>query len=247
MNGRYWHCKNTLEQRGQHAKCKIHVPWHYFFYLTAALKYSEYMKIPLNLFPEWTKNTIQFEQISLWWLGLYWNEACGMGLTSGRDSCQQTPPPQTSTVWVLWKCQHAGTLDHKSRPISFTLVVDNFGVKYVTQEDVDHLITSIKSTNSLTKEWTGNLYCGITLEWDCINWTVDILMPGYINKKLQEYDYIRPQKMQTSPYSLIVNIIIITSTRSELSDSTWCEPNVLPLGLLNCGCHAWVAKSPRKE
>ena len=40
-------------------------------YLTAALKYFEYMKTPLNLFPKWAKKTIQFEQISLRWLGLY--------------------------------------------------------------------------------------------------------------------------------------------------------------------------------
>ena len=74
-------------------------------------------------------------------------------------------------------------------------------MKYVAQEDVDHLITSVKRTFSLTKDGTGNLYCGITLEWDYINRTVTILMPGYIKKKLQEYDHIMPKMMQTSPYS----------------------------------------------
>ncbi len=57
-----------------------------------------------------------------------------------------------------------GLWTHKSRPISFTLVGDGFGVKYVTQDDVDHLITSFKSTYNLTEDWTGNLYCGITLD-----------------------------------------------------------------------------------
>ena len=50
-----------------------------------------------------------------------------------------------------------GLWTHKSRPISFTLVVDDFGVKYVAQDDIDHLIASIKSTYSLTEDWTGNL------------------------------------------------------------------------------------------
>jgi hypothetical protein len=59
-----------------------------------------------------------------------------------------------------------GLWHHETRPISFTLVVDNFGVKYVNKEDVDHLIASIKTTYSLTKDWTGNLYCGIAMEWD---------------------------------------------------------------------------------
>ena len=45
---------------------------------------------------------------------------------------------------------------HETGVISFTLVVNNFGVKYVKKENVDHLITSIKAMYSLTKDWTGN-------------------------------------------------------------------------------------------
>ena len=41
---------------------------------------------------------------------------------------------------------------HETRAISFTLVVDDFGVKYVRKEDADHLIASIKSTYSLTED-----------------------------------------------------------------------------------------------
>ncbi len=49
--------------------------------------------------------------------------------------------------------------------------------------DVNHLISSIKQTYKLTKDWTGNLNCCITLEWDYVNHTVNISMPGYIKKK----------------------------------------------------------------
>ncbi len=91
---------------------------------------------------------------------------------------------------------------HKSRPITFTLVVEDFGVKYVNKNNVDHLIASIKKDYMLTKDWTGNLYCGIQLDWDYAGWTVDISMPGYINKKLQEYGHIIPKKIQGCPYSL---------------------------------------------
>ena len=34
---------------------------------------------------------------------------------------------------------------HKTQPILFTLVVDDFGVKYVGKENVDHLINCLKS------------------------------------------------------------------------------------------------------
>jgi hypothetical protein len=65
-------------------------------------------------------------------------------------------------------------------------VVDDFGVKYMNQEDIDHLIVSIKKTYTLTEDWTGNLYWGICLDWDYTNCTVNISMPGYIKKKLQQ-------------------------------------------------------------
>ncbi len=47
----------------------------------------------------------------------------------------------------------------------------------------------------------GNLYCSISLDWDYINQMVDISMPGYIKKKLQEYNHVLPQRMQTRPHS----------------------------------------------
>lgn len=94
-----------------------------------------------------------------------------------------------------------GLWTRKTRPILFTLVVDDFGVKYVNQADVDHLIASVKQTYTLTEDWSGDLYCVIKLDWDYVNQTVDIFMPGYIKKKLQEYEHIVPKKPQHCPYS----------------------------------------------
>ena len=65
--------------------------------------------------------------------------------------------------------EYANTLGlwyHKTRPISFTLVVNDFGVKYVNKANVEHLMTSLQSTYKLTADWTGDLYCGITLVWE---------------------------------------------------------------------------------
>jgi hypothetical protein len=46
---------------------------------------------------------------------------------------------------------------HESHPILFTPVIDDFGVKYIKKEDVDHLVASNKATYALTEDWTGNL------------------------------------------------------------------------------------------
>ena len=157
------------------------------FYLTTALEYFEYMKIPLSLFPEWTQEQYYLKKLALdgmvhiemhqavWGLpqaGILANKRLRRKLAPfGYYECVNTPG--------LWT--------HKTRPISFTLVVDDFGVKYANQEDVEHLIASIKQMYTLTKDWTGDLYCSIILEWDYDNRMVDISMPGYVKKKLQEY------------------------------------------------------------
>jgi len=46
-----------------------------------------------------------------------------------------------------------------------------------------------KGKYELTEDWSGDLYCGITLHWDYIARTVDISMPGYIKKLLQKYNH----------------------------------------------------------
>ncbi len=86
----------------------------------------------------------------------------------------------------------------------FTLVVDNFGVRYERQEDIAHLITCVKSKYDLSTDWTGNFYCGICLKWDYKQRTLDILMPEYIQKELQEYKHTSPLHLQQCPYAPIL-------------------------------------------
>ena len=66
--------------------------------------------------------------------------------------------PNFLSCYVLWK--------HNTRPIHFTSVVDNFGVKYTQQEDADHLKTVLERDYIVTADWTGKRYIGITLDWD---------------------------------------------------------------------------------
>ena len=55
---------------------------------------------------------------------------------------------------------------HKLYPILFSLVVENFGVKYVSKEHSDHLISDIKELYPVAEDWVGRLYYSITLNWD---------------------------------------------------------------------------------
>jgi hypothetical protein len=81
----------------------------------------------------------------------------------------------------------------------FTLVVNDSEMKYINKEDVNHLIKCLKQKYKLTKDWDGNFYCGIKLNWNYNNCMLDIPMPGYIIKQLQKYKHIMPVKPQHCP------------------------------------------------
>ncbi len=135
------------------------------FYLTAALEYFEYMQIPLALFPIWIIEQYDLKKYALnGFVHLEMRRAIwGLpqaGILANKQLRRKLAP------FEYYECVNTpGLRYHVSRPISFTLVVDDFGVKYVGQEHADHLIASIRSTyKNLTEDWTGSLYCGITLD-----------------------------------------------------------------------------------
>ena len=58
-----------------------------------------------------------------------------------------------------------GLWRHKWITIKLLLVVDNFGVKYVGKQHVEHLIQIIKEHYQTPSEWEGQRLCGIRIKW----------------------------------------------------------------------------------
>ncbi len=65
---------------------------------------------------------------------------------------------QSKLVPGLWK--------HNTRRIQFTLVVNDFGVKYVGKNHAQHLKNTLEEHYILRCNWTGKRYIRITLDWD---------------------------------------------------------------------------------
>jgi hypothetical protein len=53
-----------------------------------------------------------------------------------------------------------------TRPVLFSLVVDDFGIKYVGKQHAQHLFTSLRENFKITDDWTREIYLGIKLNWD---------------------------------------------------------------------------------
>ena len=80
--------------------------------------------------------------------------------------------PQTPGLWK-----------HGTRPIWFNLCVDDFGIKYIGQEHLQHLYNTLrKETDKIVEDLEGDLYCGIALKWNYAKQYVNLAMVKYVVK-----------------------------------------------------------------
>ena len=59
-----------------------------------------------------------------------------------------------------------GFWTHKWCPISFTLCVDDVGVKYVGKQHDKHLMSTLQQNYTIFQDWTDAKYLGINIDWD---------------------------------------------------------------------------------
>ena len=93
-----------------------------------------------------------------------------------------------------------GIWNHTTRKTKFYVWVDDFGVKYNNDEDANHLLNSLKQHYSITTDWKGEEYCGLSIKWDYKNRHVDISMPGFIDKVLLHHEKT-PLRPTYTPHS----------------------------------------------
>ena len=92
-----------------------------------------------------------------------------------------------------------GLWHHKTRPIQFTILVDDFGVKYVGREHAEHLKQVLEEHYKVTTDWSGTRYVGVHLYWDYTKRQVHLYMPGYVKRALQQFQHVFKQK-QNQPF-----------------------------------------------
>jgi len=171
------------------------------FYLGTPMDRYEYMRIPIDMLPPAIIE--QYELTPLIHHGhVYVEIRRGMyGLPqAGKIANDQLikllathgyrPVPITPGLWR-----------HDTRDLVFSLVVDDFGIRYTDKADVDHLIASLEQCSyQVSLDWAGTRYCGLTLEWDYTARTCDVSMPGYIARALQRFQHPMPAQPEHSPH-----------------------------------------------
>jgi hypothetical protein len=136
------------------------------YYLGTPMPRFEYMKMLLSRFPEeiiqkynlntlavdgWVYIEIRKDMYGLKQAGLLANQL----LQTGLAPFGYYPARHTPGLWL-----------HKTQPISFTLALDDFAVKYVGKHHAEHLRNAPLRIYELTTDWTATVYSGMKLKWD---------------------------------------------------------------------------------
>jgi hypothetical protein len=166
------------------------------YYVGTPLPRFEYMKMLLSRFPEEIVDKYNLGALAVdgW---VYIEIRKGMyGLKQASLLANQMLQTRLAPFGYKLARHTPGLWLHKTRPITFSLVVD---IKYVGKQHAEHLKNSLLKRYGLTTDWAAKVYSGMTLKWDYKNRTCDISMSGYVSKALGKFQYDAPKHPQHTP------------------------------------------------
>ena len=112
-----------------------------------------------------------------------------------------------------------GSWKHDTQPISFTLIVDDFGVKYAGKKHTNHLINVLKEHYTVTEDCEGEKYGGINLDWDYTKRQVHFSMPEYVKDYLIRFQHML-QKLTHQPHKQTIPVFGATIQYAKSADTS---------------------------
>lgn len=185
------------------------------FYLNTPMSRYEYMRVPLASIPAAIQEYYKLSSLAH-------NGNVFVEIRKGMYGLPQAGRLANDAL-ILHLAAHGyhqssftpGLFSHITRPISFCLVVDDFGVKYVGRHNAQHLIDTLSAKYSITTDWDGCTYLGLHLDWDYDQGLLDISMPDYVTRALARFHHPTPATPQHAPHA---SKPIVYGTRSQLTD-----------------------------
>ncbi len=102
---------------------------------------------------------------------------------------------QSKTTSGLWT--------HEWHPITFSLVIDNLGVKYIGEEHAQNLLQMVQKYFTCSFKKEGERYCRLTIKCDFVGKKVHLLMQSYIEKALKRFQHPPPIVLQDQPHQQV--------------------------------------------
>ncbi|KAL7479185.1 hypothetical protein ACHAW6_004929, partial [Cyclotella cf. meneghiniana] len=189
------------------------------FYLNTPMEHLKFMLLKYNILPEEIMSTYGLAQKVLddW---VYAHIEKGMYCLSQAGLLAKNLLASCLDAHGYYQCQFTpGLWHHKWYLVTFSLVVDNFGIKTVGLTHAKHQKEALQNYYTVSVDWTGELFCVISLTWNYHGKTIDLSMPGYIDKALKQFQHVPPSQPQHAPYKSSP-IQFGNSKQISLSDTT---------------------------
>ena len=88
---------------------------------------------------------------------------------------------------------------HATNGVAFTLVVDDFAIKYTDKASVEHLFAANREEYRLEVNWAGSKYIGMSVDYNRKARWIDIWMPGYVTAALKRFGVVPLAKPTHGP------------------------------------------------
>jgi hypothetical protein len=171
------------------------------FYLMMPMDRYEYFRMKIELFPQDIIDEYGFHDRVDAEGNVFCEVRCGMHTLPQDDIiAQELLTKRLHKVGYRQSKITPGYWRHNWRPISFTLVVNDFAVKYTNKDDVEHLMNILKQDYKIDTDWEDTRYLGLTLDWDYKQRKVHLSMPGYLENALVRFGHEPPTKPQMQPH-----------------------------------------------
>jgi hypothetical protein len=169
------------------------------FYLNTPMKCKEYMRLKMTDIPDEIIKEYNLQELVTEDGYVYCGINNGMyGLPQAGIIAQELLAErlskhgyhQSKIIPELWT--------HETRPTAFTLVVDDFAIKIMSENNADHVINTLKKYYTIMVDKDAAKYIGLTIKWDYENGKVHMFMPGYLAKAMTRFKHETPNKIQNS-------------------------------------------------
>ena len=171
------------------------------FFLATPMKSAEYMKIKWKYLPQDIRDKYNLQEklaadgyvyvkIKKGMYGL--KQAAILAydlLVKNLTKSGYSPIPNTIGMWK-----------HATRKTKFCLCVDDFGVKYHSKDDIEHLLGALRKDYTCTVDWEGKNFCGLEFDWNYAKEYVDIARPHYVKDTLRRFQHDTNKSPQHSPH-----------------------------------------------
>ena len=156
------------------------------FYLGTPLEEPQWMWVPINMCPDATRSKFGLDRLAVGGKVLARIDKGIYGLPQAGRLAREKLVGHLGTHGYQEMGHTPGLFRHGQRKITFTLVVDDFGVVYHERADAGHLIQTLEGGYQVKVDWEGRKYVGISTSYDRRRHTLTLSMPGYVAKAMRK-------------------------------------------------------------